>query len=470
MKKITLILIFAALIAAFFYFDVFALLTLDNIKAQQGAINGWYLDNPVLVIGLFFLTYVALTATSIPGAAILTLVAGAIFGVMMGTVIVSFASTIGATLAFLASRTIFRDTVQAKFGNRLKALNEGVERDGAFYLFSLRLVPIFPFFLVNLLMGLSPIKTWTFYWVSQLGMLLGTIVYVNAGTQLANIDNISDIASPALLLSFAALGLLPWIGKAVMGMIKRRRAYKGWTKPKTFDRNLIVIGAGAAGLVSAYIAAMVKAKVTLVEAHKMGGDCLNFGCVPSKALIKSAKVAEQMRKADNYGLNPVTPAFSFKAIMQRIHDIIAAIEPHDSVERFTGLGVDVVQGYARLIDPWTVEIQRHDGEIQRLTARAIVIAAGAAPFVPELPGLEDSGYLTSDTLWDEFATLDEIPKRMAILGGGPIGCELAQSFARLGADVTQIEMQDRLLANEDPEASAMALAAQENRRQCPHWP
>ncbi|MEH6826986.1 FAD-dependent oxidoreductase [Parasphingorhabdus sp.] len=461
MKKILILVAFAVAIASFFYFDLGSQLTLANLKAQQQAFDAQYQAAPLLVIGIFFLIYVAATAASVPGALILTLAAGALFGVVTGTIIVSFASSIGATIAFLSSRYLFRDTIKARFGDGLKAIDNGVEKDGPFYLLTLRLVPIFPFFLINLLMGLTAIKARTFYIVSQIGMLLGTLVYVNAGTQLANIDEVSDIGSPGLLLSFAVLGITPWIGKWIVGLMKRRKVYAGWTRPKKYDRNMVVIGAGAAGLVSAYIAATVKAKVTLVEASKMGGDCLNYGCVPSKALIKSAKVAEQMRNGDVYGLNKVEPKHSFKAVMQRVQDIIATIEPHDSVERYTDLGVDVVKGYATIVDPWTVEIKREDGETQRLTTRSIVIATGGRPFVPDLPGLDEVGYVTSDTLWEEFARMDDIPKRMIILGGGPIGCELSQAFARLGAQVVQVERADRLLAREDDEVAELALAAQQ---------
>lgn len=462
MKKILILVLFAIAITSFFYFDLGSQLTLANLKEQQAAFDAQYQAAPFLVIGIFFLVYVAATAASLPGALILTLAAGALFGVIAGTIIVSFASTIGATIAFLSSRYLFRDTIKARFGDRLKAIDEGVEKDGPFYLLTLRLVPIFPFFLINLLMGLTAIKARTFYIVSQIGMLLGTLVYVNAGTQLANIDEVSDIGSPGLLLSFAALGITPWIGKWIVGLIKRRKVYARWTRPKKYDRNMVVIGAGAAGLVSSYIAATVKAKVTLVEASKMGGDCLNYGCVPSKALIKSAKVAEQMRHGDVYGLNKVEPEYSFKAVMQRIHGIIADIAPHDSVERYTDLGVDVVKGYATIVDPWTVEIKREDGETQRLTTRSIVIATGGRPFLPDLPGIDDVGYVTSDTLWEEFAKLDDIPKRMIVLGGGPIGCELSQAFARLGAEVVQVERSDRLLAREDDEVAELALGAQQS--------
>ena len=456
MKKIVLLLIVAAVVAVF-AFDLHSLLTLDSLKSRLEQFREFQTESPWLVAGVFFAAYVVVTAFSIPGAAVMTLAAGALFGLLQGLILVSFASTIGATLAFIGARYLLRDSVQAKFGNRLKAINEGVEKEGAFYLFTLRLVPVFPFFLINLLMGLTSMKAFTFFWVSQLGMFAGTVVYVNAGTELAKIDSLAGILSPGLILSFVLLGIFPLIAKKVTDKIKARKVYAKWTKPVKFDRNMVVIGAGAAGLVSSYIAAAVKAKVTLVEAHKMGGDCLNFGCVPSKAIIKSAKLAHQMRHADKYGLHAAMPSFSFKAVMARVHDIIKAIEPHDSVERYTGLGVDVIQGYATIVDPWTVEIKHNSGETSRLTTRSIVIAAGAQPVVPPLPGIETSGYLTSDTLWDEFAKRDDLPKRLVVLGGGPIGSELAQAFARLGSQVTQVELGDRIMVREDPEISAMAM-------------
>ncbi len=461
MKKALVLGVLVLLVVLFFSFDLQHYLTLEGVKNGLGEFERWRSQAPVLVALGFLFIYVLVTALSLPGAAVMTLVAGALFGVLWGTVIVSFASSIGATLAFLASRYLLKDTVQNRFGDRLKAINKGIEKDGAFYLFTLRLVPVFPFFLINLLMGLSPIKAITFYWVSQIGMLAGTVVYVNAGTQLAQLDSLSGILSPALLFSFALLGIFPFIARKIVAIFQAKRVYANWTQPASFDRNLIVIGAGAGGLVSSYIAAAVKAKVTLIEAHKMGGDCLNYGCVPSKALIKSAKLAKQMRHAENYGLDKVEPSFSFKKVMQRIHDVIAEVEPHDSVERYTGLGVEVLQGYARLVDPWTVEIALNAGGTKRLTARSIVIAAGASPFVPPLPGIEDSGYLTSDTLWDAFAARDELPKRLVVLGGGPIGCELAQSFARLGSDVIQIERGERIMVREDTEVSALAKASLE---------
>lgn len=461
LKKIVILAALAALVAAYFIFDLGQYLTLDGIKALAGDVAAFQQRNPLAVIAGFFIAYVLVTAASIPGAAILTLAAGALFGVVGGTVLVSFASTAGATLAFLSSRYVLRDSIEARFGERLKAINAGLERDGPFYLFSLRMIPVFPFFVVNLVMGLTRIRTWTYAWVSQLGMLLGTIVYVNAGTQLAQIDSLSGIASPGVLASFALLGIVPWLAKGIIGVIKRRKVYAGFTKPKKFDRNLVVIGGGSAGLVSAYIAAQVKASVTLVEAKDMGGDCLNTGCVPSKALIKSAKVAAMMRNADKYGLEAREPKVPFKAVMARVLDTIKTIEPHDSVERYTELGVDVVKGYATIIDPWTVEIARNDGGTQRLTTRSIIIASGAEPVVPPITGIEGSGYLTSETLWDAFAKLDKAPARVIILGGGPIGCELSQALARLGSNVSQVEMMPELLGREDADVSSLARSVLE---------
>jgi pyruvate/2-oxoglutarate dehydrogenase complex dihydrolipoamide dehydrogenase (E3) component/uncharacterized membrane protein YdjX (TVP38/TMEM64 family) len=456
MKKYIIVFAVIAVVLSYWFFDLGRYLTLEEIKAGQTQLDSWRNGAPVLTSLLFFVLYIAVAALSLPGAAVLTLVAGALFGLVWGVVLVSFASSIGATLAFLVARFILRDSVQKRFGDRLQAINKGIEQEGAFYLFTLRLVPIFPFFLINLLMGLTPIRTLTFYWISQVGMLAGTVVYVNAGTQLAQIESIGGILSPGLVLSFAALGIFPLIGKKVVDWLKKRRVYAEWQKPASFDRNLIVIGGGAAGLVSAYIGAAVKAKVTLVEAEKMGGDCLNYGCVPSKALIKSAKLAHHIRHGADYGLETAEPSFSFRKVMARVHRVIATVEPHDSIERYTELGVEVLSGYAKLVDPWTVEIQQNDGQTKRLTSRAVIIAAGARPFVPPLPGLDTVEYLTSDTLWDTFADLDEPPKRLVVLGGGPIGCELSQAFARLGSQVWQVEMGSRILIREDVEVSELA--------------
>jgi pyruvate/2-oxoglutarate dehydrogenase complex dihydrolipoamide dehydrogenase (E3) component/uncharacterized membrane protein YdjX (TVP38/TMEM64 family) len=451
-KALVLVLLVAALVAAIALLPLDQYLSLGYLKSQQAAIEQTFHANPLLTAALYFLIYVAVTALSLPGAAVMTLAGGAIFGLLWGTVLVSFASTLGATLAFLVSRFLLRDMVQSRFGEKLKAINAGVERDGGFYLFTLRLVPAFPFFVINLVMGLTPMKTRTFYWVSQVGMLAGTVVYVNAGTQLARIESLSGILSPGLIASFVLLGVFPLIARKLVDLVKARRVYSRWRKPARFDRNLVVIGAGSAGLVSSYIAAAVRARVTLIEKHRMGGDCLNTGCVPSKALIRSAKFLSHVRRAEEFGIRRASADFDFAEVMERVQKVIAAIEPHDSVERYTSLGVECIEGEAKIVTPWEIEIRTGAGT-QRLSTRAIVIAAGARPFVPPIPGLDQVGYLTSDTVWK----LRTLPSRLVVLGGGPIGCELTQAFARFGARVTQVEMLPRLMIREDPDISALVM-------------
>ena len=451
-SRFILLLVLISCIAAFFYFDLQQFLTLDTLKNKQAEIINYKTAHPAFSILLYGLIYIAVTGLSLPGAAVLTLAGGAVFGLLWGTVIVSFASSIGATLAFLAARFLFRDSVENRFGDRLATINQGMEKDGAFYLFTLRLIPVFPFFIINLVMGLTAIKTRTFYWVSQLGMLAGTLVYVNAGTQLGKIDSLSDILSPTLLVSFALLGLFPLLAKALVNRIKSHKVYKNWQQPNQFDTNLVVIGAGSGGLVTALIAAAVKAKVTLVEKHKMGGDCLNTGCVPSKALIRSSKFLAQVKQAKTLGISKVDAGFEFAEVMQRVQHVIKKIEPHDSVERFNGLGVDVEIGSAKIISPWEVEISTDQGN-STITTRSIVIAAGAKPFVPPIPGLDSVSYLTSDNIW----SLREKPKKLLVLGGGPIGCELAQAFARLDIEVTQVEMLPRIMIREDEEVSIAVM-------------
>ncbi|MDN7125334.1 FAD-dependent oxidoreductase [Pseudidiomarina terrestris] len=449
-KKLLFITLIIVLVGSVFAFDLTQYLTLEQLKQQQQALNQLFAERPLFLFGLYFLIYVISAALSIPGATVLTIGAGAIFGLGWGLLLASFASSVGALLAFLSARWLLHDWVQKKFGNRLKAINAGIERDGAFYLLSLRLVPLFPFFVINLVMGLTKIKAWTYYWVSQVGMLLATAVYVNAGTQLAEITSLGDVLSFDLLSALVLLGLVPILAKFILSFLKRRRAYGSYTKPKSFDNNLVVIGAGSAGLVSAYIAAAVKAKVTLIEKHKMGGDCLNTGCVPSKALLHVAKSIRQTRDAERLGVKSTIETIDFAKIMDSVQDVIARIAPHDSVERYTELGVDVECGDATIVSPWEVQVQ--NGEEQKtITTRSIVIATGARPMVPDFPGLSEVDYLTSDNLWQ----LRELPRRLLVLGGGPIGCELAQAFQLLGSQVTVVEMGPRLLSNDDTDAAAL---------------
>lgn len=444
--RLIILLLFAAGITLFLLLDLGQYLSVEVLRQRRDELLDFTDQNLALSLAVYMLVYITMAALSVPGAAILTLAGGALFGVALGTVAVSFASTIGATLVFLAARFLFRDFIQQRFGRRLKAINQGVERDGAFYLLALRLVPAFPFWMINLVMALTPIRTWTFFWVSQLGMLPATVVYVNAGTQLARVDSAGDILSPGLVGAFVLLGLLPLILRWVLRLLERRKVYKGHKRPGRFDYNLVVIGAGAAGLVSSYIGATVGARVALIEKHRMGGDCLNTGCVPSKALIRTARLMADIRDSQRFGVSEASARVHWPDVQARIRQVIKKIEPHDSRERYEGMGVEVIAGEARLIDPWTVQV----GE-QRLTGRAIILATGAEPLVPELPGLDLVDFVTSDTLWD----MPDLPERLLVLGGGPIGCELAQAFARLGSRVSLVEMGERLLPREDAEVSEM---------------
>lgn len=445
-RQIIILALVLAAVGAWWYFDLGQWLRFESLSAGIDGLQEWRSANPLLAAGAFFAAYVAVTGLSLPGAAIMTLAGGALFGFWLALLLVSFASSVGATLAFLVSRLLLRDWVQARFGRQLRALNNGFERDGAFYLFSLRLVPVFPFFVINLIAGLLPIPVTRFYWVSQLGMLPATAVYVNAGTQLGQLDGLSGIISAPLLGSFALLAVFPYLARTVLTQLRSRKRLAQFTRPERFDSNLVVIGAGSAGLVSALIAATVKARVTLIERHRMGGDCLNTGCVPSKSILRSAAVAADMRRAEEFGLAPVEVAVDFPRVMERVQEKIAAIAPHDSVERYTDLGVDCIIGDATIRSPWEVEV---NGQVLR--TRHIIIASGARARVPEVPGLTDLDYLTSDTLWD----IRELPPRLLVVGAGPIGCELAQAMASLGSEVTLITHAERVLPREDPEASAL---------------
>ena len=447
--RLAVVLLFALALAAFFVAGGQRYFTFENLKAQQAAIEGWRAAHPAQAAVGFFLLYVAFTALSLPAAAFMTLLGGAIFGPALAAGLVSFASAIGATLAMLASRFVLRDWVQARFERRLAPINRGIERDGAFYLFTLRLIPAVPFFLINLAMGLTPMRAWTFYWVSQLAMLPTTLLYVNAGTQLARLESLREVLSWPLIGALVLLGVFPLVAKKAVEVAGARRVYARWTKPRRFERNLVVIGGGSAGLVAAYIGAAVRAKVTLIEKERMGGDCLNTGCVPSKALIRTARFLADARRARDLGLQAATVQFDFAQVMERVQRVVRAIEPHDSPERYRALGVECIKGEAIITTPWTVKVNGRE-----ITTRAIVIAAGAEPFVPPIPGIEAMHALTSETVW----ALRSLPPRLLVLGGGPIGCELAQAFARLGSKVTLVEMLPRVLPREDPEFSDMVAA------------
>lgn len=445
-SRLLLVLVMGCLIGAFFAFDLGHYLSLPQLQARQAELAALVDRHFVSAALLFVAVYVVSTALSLPGASLLTLAGSAVFGVAWGLLLVSFASSIGATLAFLSARFLLRDWVERRFGDKLASLQAGMKKEGALYLLSLRLIPIFPFFLVNLLMGLTPIRVSTYYWVSQLGMLPGTFVYVLAGSELANLTSTGNILSPGLMVALTLLGLMPMLLKGLQRRLALHRLHAPYRKPTRYDYNLLVIGAGAGGLVTSYIAAAVKAKVALIEKHKMGGDCLNSGCVPSKTLIRSARFAAEQRRASELGFGPSQTCADFAAVMERVARVIKEVEPHDSIERYQGLGVECIAGEARLVSPWEVEVNG-----QRLASRHIVLATGARPLVPTLPGLDQVPYLTSDTLWQ----LRTAPRQLLVLGGGPIGCELAQSFALLGIPVTLVELSDQLLPREEREVSEL---------------
>ena len=445
-KKLVVLAVVAAAVVAYFQFDLGNTFSFENLKAQQDRLQSFREAHPVGAFAGFIGIYIVMAALSLPGATIMTLAAGFIFGLLPGLVAVSIASTIGATLAFLFARYVLRDSIQRKFGARLETINEGIRREGALYLFTLRLIPIFPFFVINLVFGLTTLKTWTFAWVSQVGMLVGTAVYVNAGTQLGQLESLSGILSPGLLGAFVLLGLFPLIVKRVMIALKARKALARFDRPQEFDYNVVVIGAGSGGLVTSLIAAAVNAKVALVEKHKMGGDCLNTGCVPSKALIRSAKMLHYARRAEDWGFRSTKVDFDFAEVMERVQGVIRKIEPHDSVERYEGLGVECIQGEARILDPYRVRV----GE-RVLTTRNIVVATGAGPLLPSIPGLEEVEPLTSDTLWD----IRKLPRRLVVVGGGPIGSEITQAMRRFGSEVTQVESAPQIMSREDADVSAL---------------
>lgn len=451
--RLLLLLVMGCLIGAFFAFDLGRYLNLAQLQARQAELAALVDRHFVSAALMFVVLYVVSTALSLPGASLLTLGGSAIFGIGWGLLLVSFASTLGATLAFLSARFLLRDWVRARFGDKLATFQAGMEKDGTFYLLSLRLIPLFPFFLVNLLMGLTPIRVSTYYWVSQLGMLPGTFVYVLAGSELATLTSTGNILSPGLMVALTLLGLMPFLIRRAMQQLALRRLHAPYRKPARYDYNLLVIGAGAGGLVTSYIAAAVKAKVALIEKHKMGGDCLNSGCVPSKALIRSARFAAEQRRASALGFSPSQARADFAAVMERVARVIKEVEPHDSMERYRALGVECIAGEATLVSPWEVEVNG-----RRLASRHIVLATGARPWVPDLPGLADVPYLTSDNLWQ----LRTPPRRLLVLGGGPIGCELAQSLALLGVPVTLMELADQLLPREEREV-ADALQSQLTR-------
>ena len=433
-------------ITLFFTYDLDGFLQLSQLKLQQQALMQVVMAKPVMSAALFMVAYILVTALSLPGATVMTLLAGALFGFYYGTLIVSFASTIGATLALLTARFLIRDWVETHFSHQTAKINSGLLKEGAYYLLSLRLIPLIPFFVINLAMGLTRIKVSVFYVVSQLGMLPATFIYVNAGRELARLNSFEDILSLQLLSALVLLGIFPLVTRRWLEAFKKRRTRLSFSRPRVFDKDIVVVGAGSGGLVSALIGATVNAKVTLVEENEMGGDCLNTGCVPSKSLIRAANLMADIGSADEFGIQVGPAQVHFPDVMARVRSVIAQIEPNDSISRYQSLGVDVRKGRAEIISPFEVAVAG-----QSITTRNIVIATGAAPIWQEIEGMPPERCFTSETIWN----LADLPSQLVVIGAGAIGVELAQAFARLGSKVTLIEQAPQILIREDVEVSEL---------------
>lgn len=433
-KKVGLLVLIIICVIMFYHLDGNQYLNFENLKSHHQELFTFYQQNPLRFTLIYFFLYVGLVALSFPGATVLSLAGGYIFGFIKGLLIINWASTIGASIAFLIARFFFKDYLQRKFHYTFQKINQGMDREGNQYLLTLRLIPVFPFFLINILMGLTNISLLRFFIVSLIGMLPGTAVYVWAGTSLQNINSVSDIFTAKLITIFFLVGLIPILQSRILIYLKQKKHYSQFKTPKNYDYNLIVIGGGAAGLVNAYIATNLKAKVLLVEEDKMGGECLNYGCVPSKALISLSKT-KKYSKANFYDLK------------NEIAKIIESIAPHDSVDRYKEMGVECVKGKASLISPFEVQING-----TKYTGRKIIIATGAKPIYPNIKGLDVNKVFDYESIWK----IENLPEKLVIIGGGAIGCELALAFSNLGTKVTIIE-QNEVLGTEDRDVASLVM-------------
>lgn len=442
--KLTRIFIILAFIVAgvcFFWFDLGEYLTLENIQSRSGALRDQVQAHPWWAGTIFFTAYVALTVLSFPGTVILTLLAGALFGLMGGTLLVSFASNVGALIAMLISRFLLRDWVQRRFAKQIASINRGLERDGSFYLFSLRLIPLIPFVLLNPALGLTRVSVWTFWWTTQAGMLPGNAIYVNAGRQLAKLQSVSDILSPSMIGTLILLAVFPLAATRLMTHYKARKAFRGWQKPKHFEQNLVVVGAGSGGLAAARIAASMKARVALIEHGRLGGAALHSGSVPARILMKAANTAHSLRQSEALGGD--THAIDFAQVMKQVRHTLGEAQDRVTADAYRTMGVEVIAGEGRLTSPWTVQV----GE-RSISTRSIVLATGSKPFIPDIPGLDQADPLTAENLWE----LERCPGRLLVLGGDRNACELAQALQRLGCQVTLLSEGERLLEGLEPEA------------------
>lgn len=450
LRKLAVFAVLAALVAGAFFLDLDEYLTLEQIKQKQAFFSGQVSEHPWRSGTIFFLAYVALTALSFPGTLVLTLLAGALFGVVKGTLIVSFASTLGAVIAMLVCRYLMRDWIKRRFGQQVANIDRGIRREGSFYLFSLRLMPLIPFVLLNPVMGLTQVRFWTYWWTTQAGMLPGNAIYVNAGRELRQLQSVSGILSPTTLATLVLLAVFPLLARKALEAYRAHKVYKPWPKPRGFDRNLVVIGAGAGGLIATQIAARTRARVTLIERRPRRDGALYSGCVPVKALIRRARQVRAARAEALAGLPDCGATLDFAALMAGLRPIVERIEPQSPLAAALGPDVELIESEARITSPWTVEAGG-----RTITTRAIVLATGSRPRLPDIPGLDTVSPLTSDNLW----SLDTLPARLLVVGGGPAACELAQAFRDLGSAVTLVNRSDTLLRREDDEAREAVLAA-----------
>lgn len=437
-----IVLFFVVATICFFWFDLEQYLTLEMIQAKSGALRDQVQAHPWWAGSVFFAAYVALTVMSFPGTVVLTLLAGALFGLVGGTLMVSFASNIGALFAMLISRFLLRDWIQRRFAKQIASINRGLERDGAFYLFSLRLIPLVPFVLLNPALGLTRVSMWTFWWTTQAGMLPGHAIYVGAGRQLARIREISDILSPSLIGTLALLAIFPLAATKLLTLYKARKVYSGWQKPKSFEHNLVVIGGGSGGLTAARIAASMKARVALVERERLGGAALHSGSVPARALMRAANLHHTLRQGGTLGIRMHTEV-DFAEVMRQVRRTLDEAQGQVTAESSKTAGLEMVRGSAQLTSPWSVQVGN-----RTLCSRAIVIATGSHAIIPPIPGLEEVEPLTCENVWD----LQQRPERLLVMGGEANACELAQAFQRLGCQVTLVVEGDMLLASAEPEA------------------
>ena len=441
-KFLPLIVIIIAM-ALVFAFGLDEWLNWETLRQHESNLKQTVAQHPVLLGALFVLVYTLVVALSLPAATVLTLSGGLIFGPLWGGGLTIIGATSGACLVFLATRSAFGDFFRKKAGARLQQFQQGFQRDAVSYLLMVRFIPVFPFFLVNIAAALTGVSFITFALTTAFGIAPGTFIYASVGNGISVVlaqgqaPDLGIIFQPEIFLPLTGLGVLSLLPIFIRKIQQVKRLEE--KKKKLIKTDICVIGAGSGGLSVAAGAVQMGARTVLIERDKMGGDCLNYGCVPSKALLAAADAAEQARQATKFGIQTGKIKPNYQQVQAHVADVIAEIEPHDSVERFEGLGVQVLKGAARFENANTVQVGT-----MRVRAKRFVIATGSKAAIPPIAGLKKVDYLTNETLFD----MPEFPTHLLIIGGGAIGVEMAQAHARLGAKVTILE-RDRLLPQMD---------------------